>query len=418
MDLTVRPIRPDEMDRWVRAVLVPFLVAPRGEEADEAVRLDSAIVDPETAWAVFDGDRIVGNAATLRLSLSLPSAPDGPCPSVPMTAVTAVGVHPTHRRRGLLRRLMAELVADGVARGETVAGLNASEAGIYGRFGFGVATTTATAVLERRRVAFAVPTPEIGVALVEPDEAAASIPLLAERIRARQPGQVSRSPGLWAELFADLPSHRRGRSGNFYALAEEGYAIYRAERGSIPGGGATVQVSALEALDPGAEAALWRYLTSIDLVASVRGRVRVEDPLRHRLADPRAMSVGEVGDWLWLRVLDVPGAFSARQYTAAGRLVLEVVAAPAGTGTGGADPAAGRFVLEAGPDGATCRPARAGEPSELVLGVAELAPLLVGGTPASVLRAAGRLDELSPGAARRADQLFASAPAPYCTTWF
>jgi GNAT superfamily N-acetyltransferase len=59
---------------------------------------------------------------------------------VPAHLVTMVTVRPTHRRRGILRELMTGDLARAKAAGYPVAALTASEATIYGRFGFGRCT--------------------------------------------------------------------------------------------------------------------------------------------------------------------------------------------------------------------------------------------------------------------------------------
>ena len=55
--------------------------------------------------------------------------------------ITTVGVLPTHRRQGITRQLMGRLLEQAHEREEPLASLFASQGAIYGRFGFGVATT-------------------------------------------------------------------------------------------------------------------------------------------------------------------------------------------------------------------------------------------------------------------------------------
>ena len=128
------------------------------------------------------------------------------------------------------------------------------------------------------------------------------------------------------------------------------------------------------------EAALWRFVLDLDLIGRVTALRRpLDEPLRWRLADPRQLQVTHVEDRLYVRILDVPAAFAARGYRREGRLVFDVQSLPAGDGKPDATP--GRWVLDAGPDGATCRPARAGENADLRLGVTELGALYLGALP-------------------------------------
>src|SRR5258708_24273894 len=63
-----------------------------------------------------------------------------PGAALAVAGVTAVSVRPSHRRRGILSSLMNRQLADIRDRGETVAALFASEAAIYGRYGYGIAS--------------------------------------------------------------------------------------------------------------------------------------------------------------------------------------------------------------------------------------------------------------------------------------
>ncbi len=411
----VRPITAEEWTAWGRSVGVPFLHPVSDDPADAEQHWERPPL--ERTWAIVDGNRFVGNAAVLTRRVNLPGPAGGPCPAVPMAAVTAVGVHPTHRRRGLLRRLMEAMLTDAVARGEPVAGLQASEAGIYGRFGFGVATFAARRRIDPRRGAFARPAPEAEVRLLDPAEAATTLPGIFERAVARTPGQVDRTEGSWTwEVLHDPPALRNGRSAQFHAVTDDGYVLYRAERVAHRDG-RRLRVTDLCATSPEAEAALWRFVLGIDLVDEVEAFPRpVVDPLAHRLADLRALGTTGIEDFLWLRVLDPPSALSSRSYRRGGRLVLEVE--PPEAATLDPDPAVGRFVLDASPEGAIARPALPGRGADLRLGLPDLATLLVGAVPASILAAAGRVAELTAGSLTTADGLFATQPPPFDATGF
>jgi predicted acetyltransferase len=120
---------------------------------------------------------------------------------------------------------------------------------------------------------------------------------------------------------------------------------------------------------------------------------------------------------LYLRILDVPVALESRGYRRADRLVLDVRPL-ADAADSRPDPAAGRWVLEAGPDGASCRPARTREDADLRMGLTELGALYLGGVASSTLASAGRVEELRSGSLDRADVLLATTPAPLTGTGF
>lgn len=423
--IEVRRIDESEIRAWGESIAIPFL-SPVATEADRQKHERWVpLAEPERSWAAVDRGRFVGNAGTLTRTVTLPPGPSGECPVVPLAAVTAVGVHPTHRRRGVLRRLMGAMLEDARQRGEVVAGLQASEATIYGRFGYGWAVSSARHVLDTRHGAFAVPAPDVDIDLLIGDDAAKVVPGAFERARRRSPGQVSRPDLVWThEIFADHPDER-GRAGAMaWAVCDGGVAGWRAEEIEDPHvSGGRLLVRDLVGETPEIEAALWKFLIDIDLVTEiVAGHRPPDDPIRHRLADSRRLQTRSISDFLWLRILDTAGALTARGYLTEGRLTLDVTA-PAATPTGadgrdGPDPAAGRWVLEAGPDGASCRAARSGEHSDLTLGVAELSALLAGEMKAVTLAAAGRVREERPGALAEADRLFASSRPPCSLTGF
>lgn len=412
----LRTVRPDEVHAFIRSVHVPFLDPPkRGMEDEPWVARTSARLEPERAWVVIDGDRFVANCCVYTMDVSVPAPAGQPCPVLPMGGVSAVGVHPTHRRRGYLTRMMAVMLDDCRTRGEPLAGLIASESVIYGRFGFGSATDSVTLTIDRRRGAMLHPPPELALRLLDRDEAYKVLPDLFERQRRRRAGEVDMHETRWADLIeSDTPGNRDSSAGQFFVAGDDGYAVYRAREGEDR---TDLLVRYVGAVTPEAEAGLWRYLLDIDLVdRMIAHRRPVDEPLRWRLADPRQLRIDALEDRLHVRVLDMVAAFEGRGYLGSGRLVLDVV--PPAVGGGPDDPVPGRWVLDAGPDGASCRPAGPGDDPELRLDVAALGALYMGGHFASVLAAAGAIEELVPGALRQADRLLTTRPAPLTVVGF
>jgi predicted acetyltransferase len=410
MDLELRPIAEEEYPAWSRNLIRAF----GGQPTDQHIEDWRLVFERDRSLAVVDGRDIVATAGAISFRLTLPGGTE-----TPVAGVTAVSVLTTHRRRGLLRALMERQLDDVASRGEAVAVLTASESLIYGRFGYGLASTnswwrldTMGTTLSRR------PEPGGRLRLVEHDEASREIPGVYERARLRHPGALTRSPGYWERWFLDREAWRGGASARFYVLhrgadgVPDGYLAYRANEGDWGHGLAdgSIVVEELDATDDEVEAALWQYVLDVDLVRHVRADARpVDEPLRWRLADPRRLKTVELFDHLWLRLVDVPAALSARRYGLDDRLVVDV-----------SDPfrpgGEGRFVVEGGSDGASSRPTA--EDADLALGVADLGALYLGGVSATTLARAGRVEERSSGALRAADAFFASATAPWCCTPF
>ncbi len=416
----VRPIRPEEGAAFRHSVMVPFL-APYAGDADQVADDEqwATKLEPERAWVVDADGRFAGNACIYSLDVTLPAAPGQPCPVVPMAGVSAVGVHPTHRRRGYLRQLMAAMHDDARSRGEVIAGLEASESVIYGRFGYGLAADVAEYAIDSRSSRFAVPAPEVDVRLVDREEAAAVLPAIFDRQRRTRAGEVDRNAATWAYTLRDAPHDRGGASARFHAVCDDGYVLYRADIGAdvFRAERPAVTIDDLRGTTPGIEAALWRFVLDLDLVGRVTAHRRpVDEPVRWRLADPRQLQTVGVEDRLYLRILDTPGAFEARGYQGEGRLVIDVLEPESSEGA--ADPAPGRWVLEAGAAGASCRRSRKGEAADLRLELPTLGTLFLGGFPASLLASAGHIEELRPGALAVADRVLMARPAPRSGTGF
>ena len=409
MTLEIRPCTDDELPAWVATFRAAFGGQPGGGDAESW----RPTWERERSLAAFDDGAMVGTAGAFSFDLTLPGLT-----STPVAGVTAVGVLPTHRRQGILTRLMARQLADVAERGEALAILLASESIIYGRFGYGLASFIAAYALAVERAALATPPTAGGrVRLVDKDEAAKVLPTIYDAARRRQPGAVTRNQSWWDTHFTDRPDWRGGASARFMAVHEsptgeaDGYVSYRIKSGwGDTGPDSELRIEDLCAVDDGIEAVLWRYCSEVDLVRTVKAFNRpVDEPFRMRLADPRQLRSTRVGDFLWARILDVPAALGARRYPVADRLVLEV-----------ADrfrpDTSGRYAVEGGPDHAACT--RTDDQPDLALSIADLGALYLGGVRATTLAGAGRVEERTPGALARANLFFGSDRAPYCATGF
>ncbi|MBV8159446.1 MAG: GNAT family N-acetyltransferase, partial [Acidimicrobiia bacterium] len=133
MDVAIRPVAAEEWVDYLRAEHIPFGV----RIGDEEMKVQAQRFGAWNTLAAFQDGRIVATAGDWDMHLTLPGLTQVHAPGV-----TAVGVLPTHRRRGLLTALMRRQLDDFSGRGEPVATLLAAESVIYGRFGYGWATTS------------------------------------------------------------------------------------------------------------------------------------------------------------------------------------------------------------------------------------------------------------------------------------
>jgi len=408
--VTIRSAEPGE-ERRVTAVDVAAFSA----------RIPEAVLD--ATLPLFAADRMlvaedgddgfVGSAASFPFALTVPGGS-----VVRAGGVTAVGVLPTHRRRGVLRALMAAQLDDLAGRGEAVALLTASESGIYRRFGYGVATHAAEVEIDPAHTALlAEPAAGGRVRLVDGEAAVARLGAAHDAVAAVRPGTIGRDAAWWTAVLAEPESFVGG--GSPFALVHEddhgapdGYALYRAtsrwDDDGLPAG--TLHVGELVATTPEVEAELLARVCRVDLMDRIRVWRPVDDWWRHRLVEPRQLRTRRIIDHLWARILDVPAALTARRYAWSGALVLDVV-----------DPfrpaMSSRVRLEVGADGAA-RCAGTDEAPDLVLDVADLGSIWLGGVPVGRLVAAGLVREMRPGAATAAEACFAWSPTPWCLSRF
>jgi predicted acetyltransferase len=409
----VRAITEAELAEWQRALNTGFLRSP--VQDPEYLEARRRLFEPGRLLGAFDGDRCV---ATYRSFAQELTAVGGT--PVPANAISNVTVSPTHRRRGLLSRMMRQDLAAAKERGDVVATLIAAEYPIYGRYGFGPATWTTEWTVDVPRAGLDPrwSGPEDGgrIDLVDAEDVRKLGPELHERVRRAQPGAVSR-PELWWPINTGALRLGPGWTEPFYAAYRgpsgevEGLVSYTSDdtwHGKQPHN--TADVNWLLGTGPAAERALWRYLCSIDWITKVKSGWRgPDDLLPYFLPDPRAARVTEQADWLWVRILDVVRALEARSYDGTGTLVLEVLDEGGFTG--------GRFRLDASPEGVSCAPAPGGT-VDLTLGIGELGSVWLGGESVARLAALGRVREGRQGAARSADALLRTSGRPWCPDLF
>ncbi|RKE19101.1 GNAT family N-acetyltransferase [Streptomyces sp. TLI_171] len=406
-ELTVRPLLAEEWESWYGTVDVAFGGTP---EPPEERSLWRELTEVERSLAICDGERIVGGGGIFSLRLVVPGGA-----VIPLAGVTMVGVLPTHRRRGALTALMRRQLDDVRAAGEAVAALTASEPAIYGRFGYGQATRKVAVSMQRGKVR--VHTPErqgqVVLRLADPRAELPRCEELFARLATRRPGTLVRQPGWERVAVLDAPESRGGFSPLQLVLAEDaesgellGYARY-AVKGEFNERGAAgaVRVRAVQAEQPWVYARLWEFLLDLDLTERVEApSLPLDDPLLHLVSDVRHLTPRLV-DALYLRLVDLPRALTARTYAQPVDVVLEVTDAFCPWN-------AGRWRLTAAPGGpVSCVPTE--EPAELELDVRELGAVYLGGGSLAALAAAGLVRELRPGALEPASGAFRSALEPW-----
>ena len=332
---------------------------------------------------------------------------------LPLRMITDVTTSPAHRRRGLIRRLMLDDLADAAGKGVPIAALTASEATIYGRWGFGPATFAQKVEVDTG--------PRFGlrafddpgrVELIEPPDSWPIVKDVFDRFHAQNRGSVG-WPQFYEVIHTGAYDFENGGPDKLLRGAVhldvngtvDGVVLYKAEG---RGDERKINVTEMMALTTTAGLALWSFLGGIDMAKRVTfGVAHPDDSLRWALTDINAVSYTALGEFLWVRILDVETALAARPWTADGQVVLEVE-----------DPqgyAAGRFRIVT--DGGRASVTRTEESAEVTLDAETLGSLYLGGAHASALNRAGRLHGSDAAVARFAQMADLAVP-PYNLTGF
>lgn len=356
------------------------------------VRLDGVLAGTATS---FDTTTVVPGGAVLEAA-----------------AVTRVAVRADRTRRGVLSAMMRAQLDDATERGEAVASLRATEARIYGRFGYGVATRTRSVRLRRAGAGWRPSAPAAGpVRMLDPAEIIDVLAPLHERLTLRRTGGITRSAGWWNGVVG---GRIRSREPIIAAVhtgvgGDDGFVI--ASPGERDGFTRPLRIDDLHAADAAATAALWRFVRDVDLGGDVEAHQRpLDEHLELLLADPRDCTVTGLADETWLRLVDVPTALAARSYAAAEPVLLAVH-----------DPFLERNagVYRIG-DGTAERVGPLGGPlvPELECDAAALAMAYLGDRRPSELAATGWWTCHEEKALTRADAAFGTDVVPWCGTFF
>lgn len=404
--LTIRSLTTEEIPDLVSVVCAAFLDTPTPTGTAHEV----ALLEPDRTHGVFDGDELIGGGSILSKSMTLPGGTRHP-----VAAVTIVGVAPGHRRRGATTMLMREQLHGLHNSGaEPFASLFASEGGIYGRFGYGLAA---------QRVDIEVPkgsdflsTVDVGKDRVRDVTRESGMPIvkkLHDEVAATRVGWLTRSDAAWEIYLGEDPDDQDAKKYTPYrfALHPEGYAIYKAERKwGDRGPESVLHVREIVATTTLAYAALWRYLLDVDLIATVEyDGAAADEPVQHLLEDPYQAN-HERYDSLWVRIVDVDRALPLRRYAAALDVVLELTDEFCPWNEG-------RWRLVVDAEGVGTVERTEAEP-DLAMTTNELGAIYLGGTTVLELAAAQRIRELRPGTLLAASRAFTGDHQPHCPEVF
>jgi predicted acetyltransferase len=425
----IRPVSADEFDAFRSIDAHAFNAGPMSP-GNRALML--ARFEADRSLAAFDGAEPVGVAGAFSFRMTVPGA------VIPTAGVSYVAVLPTYRRRGILRAIMRRQLADLASRGgEAIAALWASEVPLYGRYGYGCASSQSTFTFRRGEgilapgaAAMVAADPALRLRLADPPAARTELAKVFDTVLPTRPGFFARTDAWWDRALNDPPEDRGGRSPLRCVIAEDnsgprGYALYSGigrwdSSTGLPDGNLVIRE--LIAADPVANAALWADQLSRDLVAEIEAELRpADDPVLFQLADFRRAR-SRVSDGVWVRIIDVPSALTARSYSCAFDVVLEITdeLLPGNAGrwrlrADGLSASAGAPGVTRG-GGVSCE--RTTDPADISLGISELGAAYLGGTRLGALAAAGLVTELREGTLRSLSAAMSWDPSPWCPTIF
>src|SRR5262245_1764736 len=406
--LPIRQIQPEEWPALRAMDALAFGWTPQDAPTDS----DKELFPWDRSLGSYGGDQLAAAAAAFRLRMAVPGGL-----LRPMAGVTSVSVLASHRRRGLTRANMHKQLADLHETGdEAVAALWASEPGIYGRFGYGLASSSLGVQVPRPTRLVGTPTDSTLRLRLLPaaDSADTLAPFYDELVAAPavRPGMLTRESKLWWQrVLVDRERDHSGTSMLTCAVIERGsavrgYAVYRMRsRWDTFRANGTVEVREIHAAEPAALAMLYEFLFDVDLTAEATlWNLPLDDPLLYWLADRRAAEP-RLRDTLYVRLVDVGRALGERHYATDIDLVFDVRDAVCPWN-------AGRWRLEGGRDGAAC--VRTERAADLTLDVRELGAAYLGAPAFGPALLAGHAEELTPDAAARAAVAFGHELAPFC----
>lgn len=335
---------------------------------------------------------------------------------LPAHQITAVTVSPTHRRRGILRRLMSADLSAAKAAGMPAAILTASEATIYGRFGFGAVTENAKFSLKCARGATMRAERTGSVLAVDPGAQEETIIRLFTEAHQGTFGSVSHSRfdignamGLWEDYDALTPIKNLRSAVHLDAAGIiDGFVSYEFSgwKSKTP----ALSIGQLITLNGAARRELIGYLADHDLIEEITGSGPIDDVLRSALENIRDYKIIRTADHLWLRILDIPAVLTARSYGSDGRISLGVRDDLLLTN------GAWEIIVQDGVPRVHRAPADKGV--DATVDIRDLAPLVMGTRSASHLLQAGLLKVHTPGTLEKLTALFATPEIPYCQAAF
>jgi len=406
MKINIRHITPNEEEEYLKIVYTVFGMKPFQdyfERRKHTMEIDRCL-------AAFVDGKIVGANGVSTFTLSVPGG------IVKAGGIIDVVVYPTHRRQGLMSKLMKKQLNEILQKNEPIAFLHSADSGTYGRFGFGLATFQENWEIQRHDTKFRKTLNDYNsvenIEMVSSQDISSLMPEIYEIAWNQRPGMIKREISRWNRLKLEM--ERKDIPGiSSYALFKkdgkyEGYVNYRLDLNSTATDGNLLINEIISTTDE-AHLNLLNFCMNIDGVKKITSKSRpLDDSITWVLEDPRKLS-RYVQDQLHLRILDVPSALITRKYNVDGQITILITDNILESNNT-------KFLLESSGDIVKCE--KTNLPHDIKIDIRELGSLYLGGTTWLNLWRSKLIETNSLEKLHLADQMFYNIHSPWCADYF
>jgi predicted acetyltransferase len=399
MGYEIRSASADEMDQI--GLMAAYVYG--GEFGDSADNVTSSSLNPDWTLCAFEGAKLVTSFAAFPFTMRANGV------GISFAGITAVGTLPEHRRQGLVRRIITESFVRQRDQGQSVAGLWASQAAIYQRYGFVAAGANRSYKVDTVDIRFPKETSsDVSVERLPIADALEHARAVYRDFITDRFGYLHRSQVLWRlNVFEESENGPVHCAIAFNGSEPCGYVVYtlRSSKVNHVARGQEIVIKDLAWLNVDAYQSLWEYLSHHDLVGRVSwSNAPVDDPAPQLVIEPRLLHCHDL-EGSWMRVVDVPTALSKRGYVGDGSLNIAV------NGDDIANWNNETWQLEVGAGEALAKKTTASP--DVSLDISALSALYTGAASARSLSQIGKLDA-DLRVIEQLDQMFATHWKPHC----
>ena len=424
MSIKIIPVNKSNIFEWRKSVRAVFGDIPNKDVVIRMVN-ERFMIDFETwnepsdrllAAVDTETNQIVGTGGADKYSITVPGGNN-----INMAGIAFMGTLPTHKRRGIFSSMMNKLHSQAKERGDSIAGLWASQSLLYNRFGYGLSTIREDWQINSNHTKLSKSKNDsIRLELVDKKKALEEIPKIYDIYRKCQNGATDRTQGYWNYLLYEDDNsmyNKSGNSGIFFVLAyrdnkPSGYAFYNFNKESgvaHEDDKGTLKVEEIISIDRETNHALWQYIFGIELIEEITFNRRApNDPLYLMLENPRKLQ-RETIDGLWVRIIDPISMLEGRTYNHKGKVTINL------SGQNQKD-IEGTYLIDT--DGKNTEVKKVKGKASIYMRPSDLSSIYFGGVSPGEHFQAGNIDVENHNSLRELTNMFFVEQEPWCNTDF